>query len=100
MGDVAASGGYYLAAAADRVVAMPGTVTGSIGVITGKFNASDALAQVGVTHDSVEVNRATDSCVHIDWVWPMMRPPTPHLRNAFPQIALVHGLMESTQCAL
>ena len=48
MGDVAASGGYYMAAAADKVVAQPGSITGSIGVITGKFNASDALAQAGM----------------------------------------------------
>ncbi|MEI8377201.1 MAG: signal peptide peptidase SppA [bacterium] len=39
MGDVAASGGYYIAAAADRIYACPGTLTGSIGVI---FNAPDA----------------------------------------------------------
>jgi protease-4 len=39
MGDVAASGGYYIAAAADRIYACPGTLTGSIGVI---FNSPDA----------------------------------------------------------
>ena len=39
MGDVAASGGYYIAAASDRIYACPGTLTGSIGVI---FNAPDA----------------------------------------------------------
>lgn len=39
MGDVAASGGYYIASAADRIYACPGTLTGSIGVI---FNAPDA----------------------------------------------------------
>lgn len=37
MGDVAASGGYYIATAADAIVAQPGTITGSIGVIFGKF---------------------------------------------------------------
>lgn len=58
MGDVAASGGYYMAAAADQVVAQPGSITGSIGVITGKFNASDALAQAGITHDAVQVRAA------------------------------------------
>lgn len=39
MGDVAASGGYYIAAASDRIYACPGTLTGSIGVI---FNSPDA----------------------------------------------------------
>jgi len=38
MGDVAASGGYYIAMGADSIVAEPGTITGSIGVISGKFN--------------------------------------------------------------
>lgn len=40
MGDVAASGGYLIALAADTIVAQPGTVTGSIGVISGKFDVS------------------------------------------------------------
>src|SRR5512134_3848124 len=37
MGTVAASGGYYIAAATDRIIANPGTLTGSIGVKSGKF---------------------------------------------------------------
>ena len=37
MGDVAASGGYYIAVPAHAIVAQPGTLTGSIGVVTGKF---------------------------------------------------------------
>ena len=37
MGDVAASGGYYMAVPAHTIVAQPGTITGSIGVVTGKF---------------------------------------------------------------
>jgi protease-4 len=46
--DVAASGGYYLAVGADRIVCHPETVTGSIGVITGKFSAGDAAGRFGV----------------------------------------------------
>ncbi len=38
MGDVAASGGYYISMGANAIVAEPGTITGSIGVISGKFN--------------------------------------------------------------
>ena len=38
MVDVAASGGYYMSMACDRIVAEPLTLTGSIGVVTGKFN--------------------------------------------------------------
>jgi protease IV len=53
MGDVAASGGYYIAMAADVIVAQPGTVTGSIGVITAKPVLGDLLGRAGVTTDSV-----------------------------------------------
>jgi protease-4 len=48
MGDVAASGGYYVAAAADEILAMPETVTGSIGIFSGKFDLSEALGKIGV----------------------------------------------------
>ena len=52
MSDVAASGGYYIAMAADMIVAQPGTLTGSIGVITGKPVLEEALSRIGVTTDS------------------------------------------------
>lgn len=48
MGDVAASGGYYVACAADRVVANPGTLTGSIGVIISLMNFKGLADKVGV----------------------------------------------------
>jgi protease-4 len=53
MGDVAASGGYYIAMAADEIVAQPGTVTGSIGVITGKPVLGEAIGRAGVSSDLV-----------------------------------------------
>jgi protease IV len=60
MGDVAASGGYYISMAADVIVAQPGTITGSIGVITGKPVFEEALGRAGITTDSVaEGARAT-----------------------------------------
>ena len=48
MGDVAASGGYYVACAADRIVANPATITGSIGVIVSTANISSLLDKIGV----------------------------------------------------
>jgi protease-4 len=48
MGSVAASGGYYVAAAADRIVANPGTLTGSIGVIMEFANIEKLLEKIGV----------------------------------------------------
>ncbi len=49
MGDVAASGGYYIAMGADRIFAEPGTLTGSIGVVGGKLALGGLLEKVGVT---------------------------------------------------
>jgi protease-4 len=60
MSDVAASGGYYISMAADVIVAQPGTLTGSIGVIMGKPVLADALERAGIRTDSVaEGARAT-----------------------------------------
>ncbi len=53
MSDVAASGGYFISMAADAIVAQPGTVTGSIGVFSGKPVVSDLLAKAGVSTDSI-----------------------------------------------
>src|ERR1022692_545751 len=53
MSDVAASGGYYISMAADAIVAQPGTVTGSIGVVVGKPVLSGLLGKLGVTTDAV-----------------------------------------------
>jgi protease-4 len=53
MSDVAASGGYFIAMAANSIVAQPGTLTGSIGVLGGKPVTRSLLARAGVTTDSV-----------------------------------------------
>jgi len=53
MGDVAASGGYFIAAPADVIVAQPGTVTGSIGVIMGKPVLRDLFGRAGVATESI-----------------------------------------------
>ncbi len=54
MGGVAASGGYYVAAGADRILALPGTVTGSIGVVSGKFVLSGLWQELEVNWDRVQ----------------------------------------------
>ena len=48
MGTIAASGGYYIAAGADGIVANPGTITGSIGVIMGFTNYQELLDKIGL----------------------------------------------------
>ena len=54
MGDTAGSGGYYVAAPADKIVAQPATLTGSIGVLAGKLVIAQLLNKIGVTTDSAE----------------------------------------------
>jgi len=63
MSDVAASGGYWIATSANRIVAEPGTITGSIGVVTGKFNILGLYAKLGLSTDSVKTteNSTLDS---------------------------------------
>lgn len=53
MGDVAASGGYYLACAGDEIIAMPTTITGSIGVIIQTVNFSEGLGRIGISAQSI-----------------------------------------------
>jgi protease-4 len=53
MGDVAGSGGYYVAVDADRIVAHGTTITGSIGVVGGKVVTAGLKAKLGVGHDEV-----------------------------------------------
>jgi protease-4 len=53
MGDVAGSGGYFVAMAADKIVAQPGTVTGSIGVLGGKMLTTGFWDKLGITFDQV-----------------------------------------------
>jgi protease IV len=55
MGDVAGSGGYYIAAAADKIVADPATLTGSIGVLAGKVLVSGLLDKIGAGTSAVDV---------------------------------------------
>jgi protease-4 len=53
-GDVAASGGYYIASACDKIVAHPGTLTGSIGVIFEVTNMQGLFAKVGFKMDPIK----------------------------------------------
>ncbi|MFM7033820.1 MAG: signal peptide peptidase SppA [Planctomycetia bacterium] len=76
LSDTAASGGYYVAVAADRIVAAPGTLTGSIGVVGGKIAVGKALDKMGVHTDVVSKGR------NAGWL-SMQSPFTEHEREAF-----------------
>src|SRR5207253_142636 len=54
MGNTAGSGGYYIAAPADKIVAEPATLTGSIGVVAGKLVLDELIHKLGVTTDAVQ----------------------------------------------
>lgn len=64
MGEVAASGGYYLSLAADHIIAQPTTVTASIGVIVPTMNFSEGLAKIGI------IARNVVSGKNKDMAWP------------------------------
>ena len=76
LSDTAASGGYYVAVAADKIVAAPGTLTGSIGVVGGKIAVGGALERFGVHTDVVSKGRNSG------WL-SMQTPFTPPEREAF-----------------
>lgn len=60
MSGVVASGGYWISTAADKIYAAPTTITGSIGVISGKFALGDALANYDITRDYVSYGENAD----------------------------------------
>ncbi|HVG82909.1 MAG TPA: signal peptide peptidase SppA [Vicinamibacterales bacterium] len=60
MSDLAASGGYYMAAAGDVIVAQPGTLTGSIGVYTGKFVTGGTFEKLGANIETVRQGKFAD----------------------------------------
>lgn len=70
MGDVAASGGYYLAAPATRIWARPGTTTGSIGVTAAVFEISGALAKLAIGADGIDLAASSS-------FGDVTRPPSP-----------------------
>jgi protease-4 len=74
MGDVAASGGYYIAAPAHAIVAQPGTLTGSIGVVTGKFVVEGGLAKLGITTEAVSNGKMAE-------IYSPFRPFSPEERT-------------------
>lgn len=76
MGDVAASGGYYIAAAADSIFAQPNTITGSIGVFGIIPNMKELLNnKLGITYDQVKTGEYADFLINVD------RPLTAEERN-------------------
>ena len=57
MGSLAASGGYFVSMEADKIVAQPGTLTGSIGVLAGKMYSKGLFDKLGISWDEVHTSR-------------------------------------------
>ena len=82
LGDVAASGGYYLAASCDKIVSQPGTLLGSIGVIFRHSNIEGLLGKVGVRSEAIKSGKLKD-------IGSMSRPMTKEERE------LLQGLIDN-----
>ncbi len=76
LGGRAASGGYFIAMAADKIVAQPGTISGSIGVFGGKMITTGFWNKLGVTWDEVHTSRNADA-------WTQTRDFTPAQKARF-----------------
>ncbi len=60
MSDLAGSGGYWISMAAQKIVAQPQTLTGSIGVIAGKFSLAGLYQKLGITAEKMTLGRRAD----------------------------------------
>lgn len=76
---VAASGGYYVAMAADEVVAHPTTITGSIGVIAVKFNVQELFNKIGVDQETIKSGDKKD-------LFSPFRPSTPEEKKILQEL--------------
>jgi protease IV len=86
MGETAASGGYWIAMNADQIIAEPGTITGSIGVLAGKFVLGGLMEKLGVHWDTLKTADEAG-------LWSMMNEFTPVQR------ARVNVLLDRTYAA-
>ena len=77
--DVAASGGYYVAMAADEVIAHPTTITGSIGVIAVKFNVQELFNKIGLGQETIKSGEMKD-------ILSPFRPSTPEEKKILQEI--------------
>jgi protease-4 len=93
MKEVAASGGYYVAAACDEIVAYPTAITGSIGVILYSFNFSGLMEKYGVEYVAVKTSEHKDSLspfkpvdeAEIEWMQAVVDQMLEHFLDAVDQ---------------
>ncbi|HKE82186.1 MAG TPA: signal peptide peptidase SppA [Vicinamibacterales bacterium] len=83
MSDLAASGGYYIALPGQVIVAQPGTLTGSIGIFTGKLAIGGTLGKIGVTTGTVTAGANADIESPFTPFTPAQRAKTLQLMQGF-----------------
>ena len=93
MGDIAASGGYYVSAPADQVFAEPSTLTGSIGIFAVKVNAARLLATIGV---NIETSRRG---AHADYLSPYRPWTDVELKMVMEKMRYLYGTFIETVAA-
>ena len=86
MGNVAASGGYWISMAGDKIYASPSTITGSIGIFGMLPTFQDTLAKIGVHTDGVGTTKLSDA-------FDLTRSMAPEMKQAF-QLTIDHGYRE------
>ncbi len=86
MGDVAASGGYWISMAGDEIYASPSTITGSIGIFGMLPTFQDTLAKVGIHSDGVGTTPYSDA-------FDLTRSMSPQMKQVF-QLFIDHGYQE------
>jgi protease-4 len=99
MSDLAASGGYYISAGADKIVALPGTLTGSIGVISEMPNLKGLFDKLGIDMQVFIAGKHKDMYAGLRELTPeekvLMQGMTDQLYNQFVQVvAKGRGLSE------
>ncbi len=77
--EIGASGGYYAACAAERIVASPSAITGSIGVVAMKLNIAGLLSKIGISDETYKSSPKKD-------FWSPFRPSTPEEQQMFQEI--------------
>jgi protease-4 len=105
MSDLAASGGYYISAGADKIVALPGTLTGSIGVISEMPNLKGLFDKLGIDMQVFIAGKHKDMYAGLRELTPeeevIMQDMTDQLYNQFVQVvAKGRGLSEDKVRAL
>ena len=92
VGDMAASGGYYLSSSADYIFAEPMSIVGSIGVVGGKVGGGDALERVGVHAETFPASPRPGAAARAAWESPLAKWDDPTRQRILDSMTSVYDL--------